>query len=221
VLNYTFQFGTLWREWPLLLDGLLLTVKLSIFSMLFGMVVATAGAFGSVYGTRPLKAAIRAYVEFIRNTPFLVQVFVVYLGLPSFGIRLPADQAAILAMTINVGAYGTEIIRAGIESISKGQIEAAKVLGLRPLQIFRLVIFRQALIAIYPALTSQFILLMLGTSIVSAIAVEELTATANTIQSRTFRTFEVYFAVTLIYIALSLLFRTAFHLIYIRWIRVR
>ena len=221
VLNYTFQFGTVWREWRLLLDGLLLTVELSAFSMLLGMVVATAGAFGSVHGGRALRAVIRAYVEFIRNTPFLVQLFVVYLGLPSLGIRLQADHAAILAMTINVGAYGTEIIRAGIESIPKGQVEAAQVLGLRPLQVFRLVILRQALIAIYPALASQFILLMLGTSIVSAISVEELTATANSIQSRTFRTFEVYFIVTLIYIALSFAFRGVLHLIYARWIRVR
>ena len=187
--------------------------------MVFGMVVATACAFAAAYGGKGLRRAVVCYVEFIRNTPFLVQVFVVYLGLPTLGIRLQAEHAAILAMTINVGAYGAEIIRAGIESIPKGQIEAAKVLGFRPLQVFRLVIFKQAIRAIYPALTSQFILLMLGTSIVSAIAVEELTATANTIQSRTFRTFEVYFVVTLIYIALALSFRAAFHLIHSRWIR--
>jgi len=221
VLDYTFQFGTVWREWPLLVDGLLLTIKLSLFSMFFGMIVATLGAFAASYGPRALRMAVTAYVEFIRNTPFLVQVFVVYLGLPSLGIRLAPDHAAILAMTINVGAYGTEIIRAGIQSIHKGQIEAAKVLGLRPFMIFRLIIFKQAIRAIYPALTSQFILLMLGTSIVSAIAVEELTATANTIQSRTFRTFEVYFIVTLIYIVLALTFRGAFHLVHSRWIRQR
>jgi polar amino acid transport system permease protein len=221
VLHYTFQFGTVWREWPALLDGLLLTIKLSVASMELGMIVATAAAFATVYGPRVVRSAIVVYVEFIRNTPFLVQVLVVYLGLPSLGVRLEAEHAAILAMTINVGAYGSEIIRAGIEAIPTGQIEAAKVLGFRPFPIFRLIIFRQALIAIYPALTSQFILLMLGTSIVSAIAVEELTATANTIQTRTFRTFEVYFVVTLIYIALSLVFRAAFHLIYHRWVRVR
>ena len=169
----------------------------------------------------PSSCGLGAYVEFIRNTPFLVQVFVVYLGLPTLGLRLSPEQAAILAMTINIGAYGSEIIRAGLESIPKGQIEAAKMLGFRFPAIFRHVIFRQALIAIYPALASQFILLMLGTSIVSAIAVEELTATANTIQTRTFRTFEVYFIVTLIYIALALTFRMAFYLIYMRWIRVR
>jgi polar amino acid transport system permease protein len=221
VLNYTFQFGTVLRDWPLLLDGLLLTIKLSLVSMVFGMVIATACAFAASYGSKALQRAVLAYVEFIRNTPFLVQLFVVYLGLPSLGIRLQAEHAAILAMAINVGAYGGEIIRAGIESIPRGQVEAGKVLGLRPLQIFRLIIFKQALIAIYPALTSQFILLMLGSSIVSAIAVEELTATANTIQSRTFRTFEVYFIVTLIYMALSLAFRVAFYMIHKLWIRVR
>lgn len=221
MLNYTFQFGAVLRDWPALLDGLLLTVKLSVVSMIVGMVIATACAFASAYGGKGLQRGVLVYVEFIRNTPFLVQVLFVYLGLPSLGIRLPAEYAAILAMTINVGAYGSEIIRAGIESIPRGQVEAGKVLGLRPLQIFRLIILKQALIAIYPALTSQFILLMLGSSIVSAIAVEELTATANTIQSRNFRTFEVYFIVTLIYMALSLAFRLAFYLIHERWIRVR
>ncbi|TBW31665.1 amino acid ABC transporter permease [Siculibacillus lacustris] len=175
----------------------------------------------TVYGRRVVRAIISAYVEFIRNTPFLIQVFVVYLGLPSLGVRLSPEQAAILAMTINVGAYGSEILRAGIESVPRGQIEAAKVLGFRFLPIFRHVIFRQALLAIYPALTSQFILLMLGTSIVSAIAVEELTAAANTIQTRTFRTFEVYFIVTLIYVAMSLFLRATFNAIYNRWIRIR
>jgi polar amino acid transport system permease protein len=221
VLNYTFQFGTVWREWPALLDGLLLTVKLSAVSMIFGMAVATAAAFAAVYGPRAVRSAIVVYVEFIRNTPFLVQVLVVYLGLPTLGLRLEGEHAAILAMTINVGAYGSEIIRAGIQAIPVGQVEAAKVLGFRPFLIFRLIIFRQALISVYPALTSQFILLMLSTSIVSAIAVEELTATANTIQTRTFRTFEVYFVVTLIYMALALLFRAALNLIYRYWVRVR
>ncbi|MDR3375446.1 MAG: amino acid ABC transporter permease [Ancalomicrobiaceae bacterium] len=221
MLNYTFQFGTVWREWPLLVAGLLTTIRLSIISMVLGTVVATVAAAASVYGSRALRVSVLAYVEFTRNTPFLVQVLTVYLGLPSLGVHLSAGDAAILAMTINIGAYGSEIVRAGIESIPKGQIEAAKALGLRPALIFRLVVFRQALIAIYPALASQFMLLMLSTSIVSAIAVEELTATANTIQSRTFRTFEVYFVVTLIYIALSLLFRAAFHFIHVRWVRVR
>ncbi len=113
-------------------------------------------------------------------------------------------------MVVNVGAYATEIIRAGIESIRKGQIEAGAALGLKRLQIFRYVVLKPALRAIYPALTSQFILLMLSSSIVSAISAEELTSMANNMQSQTFRSFEIYIVVTIIYLGLSLLFSTLF-----------
>jgi polar amino acid transport system permease protein len=220
-LDYVFQFGTVWREWPLLLDGLMLTIRLSVLAMTFGVMVATVGAFGASYGPRWVRALIFIYVEIIRNTPFLVQLLVIYLGLPAVGLRLDANQAAIVAMTVNVGAYGTEIIRAGIDAVPKGQIEAGLALGLNRLLIFRFIILRQALIATFPALSSQFILLMLGTSVVSAIAAEELTATANTIQARTFRAFEIYFVVTGIYLGLSLLFRAVFRVIYRSWIQAQ
>jgi polar amino acid transport system permease protein len=203
----------------LLLDGLLLTLRLSVTAMVFGLALGAASAAGSVYGPRWLKALVLGYVEAIRNTPFLVQLFLVFLGLPALGLRLSPNAAASVALTVNVGAYASEIIRAGIESVPRGQIEAGLALGLRQWQIVRLVVLRQALIAVYPALCSQFILLMLGTSVVSAIAAEELTATANSIQSRTFRAFEVYFAVTLIYLVLAVGFREVFRFIYRQWIR--
>ncbi len=218
-MNYVFQFGTVWREWPLLLDGLLLTIQLSITAMVLGLGVGIACAAGSVYGNAMLRASIRCYVEIIRNTPFLVQLFMIFLGLPALGVRLSPDQAASLALTVNVGAYAAEIIRAGIESVPRGQTEAGLALGLSRFQIFRLVVIKQALAAVFPALSSQFILLMLGTSVVSAIASEELTATANSIQSRTFRAFEIYFVVTLIYLGLALVFREAFRFVYSRWVK--
>ncbi|MCO5093373.1 amino acid ABC transporter permease [Bosea sp. (in: a-proteobacteria)] len=218
-MDYVFQFSTLWREWPLLLGGLLLTLRLSLIAMVCGLALGTACAVGSAYGPRWLKAGLFGYVEAIRNTPFLVQLFLVFLGLPSLGLRLSPDAAAAFALTMNIGAYASEIIRAGIEAVPRGQIEAGLALGLRKTQIVRLVVLRQALIAVYPALCSQFILLMLGTSVVSVIAVEELTATANSIQSRTFRAFEVYFVVTAIYLALSLGFRQVFRIVYARWVR--
>ncbi len=218
-MNYVFQFGTVWREWPLLLDGLLLTIQLSITAMVLGLGVGIACAAGSVYGNTMLRGIIRCYVEIIRNTPFLVQLFMIFLGLPALGVRLSPDQAAALALTVNVGAYASEIIRAGIESVPRGQSEAGLALGLSRFQIFRLIVIKQALAAVFPALSSQFILLMLGTSVVSAIASEELTATANSIQSRTFRAFEIYFVVTLIYLALALAFREAFRFVYSRWVK--
>ncbi len=218
-MNYVFQFGTVWREWPLLLDGLLLTIQLSIVAMVLGLGVGVVCAAGSVYGNKPIRAVIRVYVEIIRNTPFLVQLFMIFLGLPALGVRLSPDQAAALALTVNVGAYASEIIRAGIESVPRGQSEAGLALGLSRFQIFRLIVIKQALAAVFPALSSQFILLMLGTSVVSAIASEELTATANSIQSRTFRAFEIYFVVTLIYLALALAFREAFRFVYSKWVK--
>jgi polar amino acid transport system permease protein len=212
-MNYVFEFGQVFAAWDELLAGALRTLWLSAASMAIGMVLAVLGALGKTSGPRPLRWAIDAYIELIRNTPFLIQIFVVFFGLPVIGIRLEADQASLLALVINVGAYGIEIIRAGIESISKGQIEAGRALGLKPLQIFRLVVLKPAIQAIYPALTSQFILLMLNSSVCSVIAASELTGAANDIQARNFRSFEVYFVVTAMYFALSMMFWGAFALI--------
>jgi polar amino acid transport system permease protein len=209
-VNYTFQFGAVFEAFGELLEGTWLTIQLSAAAMLIGLVVAILGALGKTAGPRPVRWLIDAYIEVIRNTPFLVQIFLIFFGLPALGLRLSANEAALLAMVVNVGAYATEIIRAGIESISKGQIEAGAALGLKRLQVFRYVVLKPALRAVYPALTSQFILLMLSSSIVSAISAEELTSMANNIQSRTFRSFEIYIVVTIIYLGLSLLFSTVF-----------
>jgi polar amino acid transport system permease protein len=218
-MNYAFEFAQVFAAWDELLAGALRTLWLSAAAMVIGMVVAVAGALGKTGGPRPLRWVIDAYIELIRNTPFLIQIFVVFFGLPAIGIRLEADQASLLALVVNVGAYGIEIIRAGIESIAKGQIEAGRALGLKPLQIFRLIVLKPAIQAIYPALTSQFILLMLNSSVCSAIAASELTGAANDIQARTFRSFEVYFVVTAIYFVLSLLFWGLFAMIERRFLR--
>jgi polar amino acid transport system permease protein len=205
-MNYVFEFQEVFSAWDELLAGVMRTLALSASAMVIGMVVAVLGALGKTNGPRWLRWTIDAYIELIRNTPFLIQIFMVFFGLPAIGIRLEADAAALLALVINVGAYGIEIIRAGIESIGAGQIEAGRALGLRPLQIFRHIILKPAIQAIYPSLTSQFILLMLNSSVCSAIAASELTAAANDIQARNFRSFEVYFVVTGIYFMISLAF---------------
>ncbi len=207
---YEFEFGEVFAYWPELLSGVLHTIGLSAISMAIGMVVAIAGALAKTSGPKWLVAIVDAYIEIIRNTPFLIQIFVIYFGLPAAGLRLSSDTAAIAALVVNVGAYGIEIIRAGIESISKGQIEAGKALGLKPLQIFRLVILKPAIQAVYPSLTSQFILLMLNSSVCSAIAASELTSAAGDIQSRNFRSFEVYFVATGLYLLMSMLFWSVF-----------
>jgi polar amino acid transport system permease protein len=201
-------------RFPELVTGAMLTIRLSALTMLFGLLIGTACAVATVYGSRTLRWIVGSYVEFIRNTPFLVQLYFVYFALPNFGIRLDSNTAALVAMIVNLGAYATEIVRAGVEAIPGGQIEAGRSLGLRPLQIVRLIILFPALKAIYPALTSQFILVLLGSSVVSAIAAEELTAIANNINSQTFRSFEIYTVVTIMYVAIVFGFRAIFTSIY-------
>ena len=180
----------------------------------YGLILAVICAYQSSAGSRPVRRAIKLYVEVIRNTPFLVQIFIFYFSLPAVGIRLDANTAAMLAMTINLGAYASEIVRSGIEAIPRGQVEAGRALGLRPLQIFRLIILFPALKTVYPALASQFILLMLGSSVVSTISAVELTAITNSLQSTTFRSFEFYFVATGMYLVMALGFRAGFTMLY-------
>jgi polar amino acid transport system permease protein len=209
-VDYVFQFGAVWRELDALLLGAWLTVRLSAMAMVLGLVVGVAGALATASRWRAVRALARAYVEAIRNTPFLVQVLFVYLGLPSLGLRLRPDQAALLAMVINLGAYATEIVRAGVKAVPAGQLEAGTALGLTPWQLFRSVVWLPALRAVFPALGSQFILIMLASSVVSVISAEELTAVADTIVARNFRSFEVYLVVTGLYLAMCLAFQATF-----------
>ncbi len=213
-MNYTFQFDQVLAAWPQLLQGTWVTIQLSFLAMAMGLAVAIFGAWGKTSGPAPLRFAINAYIELIRNTPFLVQLFFFFFALPAIGLRWSPQTAALVAMVVNLGAYATEIIRAGIESIPKGQIEAGLALDLKRWEIFRFVILKPALKTIYPALTSQFILLMLSSAVVSVISADDLTSVAANIQSETFRSFEVYIVVALIYLALSLAFNALFKLLY-------
>ena len=215
-MNYQFQFDAVFTAWPLLLKGTWITVQLSLTATLLGLVVAIFCAWGKTGGPGWLRFLINAYIEVIRNTPFLVQLFFFFFALPSIGLRWSPYTAALTAMVVNLGAYAAEIVRAGIESIPKGQIEAGKALNLKPWEIFRFVILKPALKAIYPALTSQFILLMLSSAVVSVISADDLTSVAANLQSQTFRSFEIYIVVTAIYLALALSFSALFKLIYQR-----
>jgi polar amino acid transport system permease protein len=220
-VSYVFQFSTVWRELDHLLLGAWLTLRLSALAMALGLAVGIAGAQVKASSSRILRGVVQGYVEAIRNTPFLVQLLLIYLGLPSLGLRLTPDQAALVAMVVNLGAYATEIVRAGIEAVPKGQIEAGRSLGLKPWHIFRFVVLMPALRTVFPALGSQFILVMLASSVVSVISAEELTAVADTIIARNFRSFEFYFVITGIYLAMSLGFQALFaaidHALFARW----
>ncbi|MER8808560.1 amino acid ABC transporter permease [Mesorhizobium australicum] len=165
------------------------------------------GARGRLSGPALLRRAIGWYVEVMRNTPFLVQLFFIFFGLPSLGIRLDPILAAMLAMTLNMAAYTIEIVGAGLDAVPHGQTEAALALGLRPRQLFIKIVLPQALKIIYPALTSQIVIMMLESAVVSQIAVRELTYEADMLQARTFRSFETYFVVTLVYLLMSMALR--------------
>lgn len=213
-MNYNFRFRALLPYWDEILNGVVLTLQLSAWAMVIGLAIGLIVATIRNSAPAPIRAVATGYVEVIRNTPLLVQLFIVFFGLPSLGIRFTANEAALLGLSLNLGAYSAEIIRAGIESVRKSQLEAGQALGLNGYQVFRHVILFQALKAIYPALTSQFVLLMLMSSIVSTIGASELFHVASFIDSRTFRSFEVYAAITLIYLCLTLGFRAVFALIY-------
>ncbi len=213
-MTYRFQFQVIWDNWPLLLEGVWLTLQLSVAATVLGLLVGTVGALCRLSGNRVLRSLATVYVEAIRNTPFLVQLLFIFFGVSSLGPALGNEQAALLALTINFGAYATEIIRAGIESISPGQIEAGKSLGLNRLKIFRLVVLKPAIANIYPALIGQIVLLMLLSSVVSQISAEELTFMGNFLRSRTFRDFEVFSAVAVLYVLLTLLFKLTAQLLH-------
>jgi polar amino acid transport system permease protein len=203
-MGYTLVFGDLLPYWDVLLHGLIFTIVLTVVSTIAGIALGTLGASGRAFGPRWLDFVIGAYVEVIRNTPFIVQLFFIFFGLPAAGIKLSETVAAFLAMTINLGAYSTEIIRAGIQAVPKGHIEAGESLAMSRLQVLRYVVLKQAFQKIYPALSSQIVIVMLGSAVVSQISAEDLTYAANYIQSRNFRAFEVYLVVTVLYLLLAI-----------------
>jgi polar amino acid transport system permease protein len=200
---YKFNFAPVFADFGRLLEGAAVTLELSCAAMLLGLVISVICAAARTSHVAPLRWIVSVYVEVIRNTPFLVQIFFIYFGLPAVGISFNPNPAALLALTINVGAYGTEIIRAGIESIHWGQVEAGIALGLKRVQIFRYIILKPALRAVYPALTSQFIFLMLTSSVVSVISATDLAAAGNDVNSETFASFETYIVVTAMYLVMS------------------
>jgi polar amino acid transport system permease protein len=206
------DFSVVLEQWPLFADGAWMTAKLATVATVAGFGFGTLCAVGlRARGLIPKLCGV--YVEAIRNTPLLVQIFLVYFGLASLGVRLGAFAVASLALTINVGAYSAEIMRAGLDSIASGQVEAAECLALSRWQVYWHVLLLPAMERVYPALASQFVLLMLASSVTSQISVEELTAVANHVQSDTFRPFETFILLAGLYIVLALLMRAMFWLL--------
>lgn len=211
-MTYTFHWEVPLQNLPDFLRGALATLEMSGIACLLGLLVAVTGALARLSKHTYLRGAARAYVEVIRNTPFIVQLFYVYFGLVTVGINLEAFSVAVITLTLNCGAYCTEIIRAGIQSIHRGQTEAGLSLGMTPWQVFRYVILMPTLRVVWPPLASQFIATMLGSSVVSAISAEELTYAGMMLESRTFRTFEIFFFLAIVYFLMARLFSLLFSL---------
>jgi polar amino acid transport system permease protein len=203
VVNYQLDFGPVVQGLPDLLWGCVGTLGLALGGMVLAIVIGIGGVMLRDSRIRPLRWLIIGFVELIRNTPFLVQIYFIFFALPLVGLRLNPTPTAIIALGINGGAYAIEIIRGGVQSINKGQVEAGLALGLHKAVVFRLIVLKPALRAIYPSLASQFVLLTLTTSIASAVSAYELTSVAKRIESDSFRSFEVYGTVTLLYLAMS------------------
>jgi polar amino acid transport system permease protein len=167
------------------------------------MALGLLTALASVSRARVLRGIASVYIEAIRNTPVLLQIFIVFFGLPSLGVTLNAYTAGVIALGVNVGAYLAEVFRAGIQSVPRGQLEAASILGMGRCQIFVEVVLPQAARAVYPAIVNNLIQLLLGTSLLSAIALPELSGTATVINARTLLYVQT-FAITLVaYLVLS------------------
>jgi len=201
------DFAAVLAQWPLLLRGLAWTAGLTVVAVILGLSLGIACAWARSSGPRALRWIVAGYVELIRNTPFIIQLFFVFFGLPAIGVKLTAEWASIIAMTLNLGAYSTEIVRAGIEATPRGQLEAAASLALTPLQTFTRVVMPPALKRVWPATVSQIVIVMLGSAVCGQIATEELSHAANLIHSRNFRAFEAYIVATLMYLAFAIMLR--------------
>ena len=187
--------------------GLAWTAGLTFVAVILGLSLGIACAWARSSGPSVLRWIVASYVELIRNTPFIIQLFFVFFGLPAIGVRLSAEWASVIAMTLNLGAYSTEIVRAGIEATPRGQLEAASSLALTPLQTFTRVVMPPALKRVWPATVSQIVIVMLGSAVCGQIATEELSHAANLIHSRNFRAFEAYIVATLMYLAFAIVLR--------------
>lgn len=190
---------------PLLLSGAAMTIELTTIAVAVGLVIGTFVGMARVSSFRPVKVLAAIYVDFIRGTPLLVQIFIVYFGIPQLiGSPMPPFVAAIIALGVNSGAYVAEIVRAGIQSIDKGQMEAARSLGMTYAQSMAYIIMPQAMRRIIPPLGNEFIAMLKDSSLVSVIAMEELFRKGQIIYTRTYRPFEIYMAVALLYLIMTL-----------------
>jgi len=201
-MGYQLDFSVVIKNLPLFLKGTFLTVEISFFAIVIGLVIGIFAAAARTSGFKILQIMGATYVEAFRNTPLLIQIFIIFFGLPGLGIKLSPYISGLTALVLYVGAYNTEVIRAGLEAIPKGQAEAANSLGLTGIQTFLYVVLPQAFRVSLPALGNNWVALVKNSSLVSVIGMVELTWVASDLNALTFRSFELFGAATAFYLML-------------------
>jgi len=202
VMGYQLDFSVIIKNLPLFLKGVFLTVEISFFAIIIGLCIGILAAVARSSRFKILNLIAAAYVEVFRNTPLLIQIFIIFFGLPSIGIKLSPYISGLTALVLYVGAYNTEVIRAGLEAIPRGQTEAAKSIGLTGVQTFLYIILPQTFRISLPALGNNWVALVKNSSLVSVIGMVELTWVALDLNALTFRSFELFGAATIFYLIL-------------------
>lgn len=197
------NFAFLSKYYNFFIDGARITIVISILTVIFGVIFGTLLALMKISGSKILKAISSSYIEIIRGTPLLVQLYIIYYGLPVIGIELPDFMAGVITLSINSGAYVAEIIRAGIEAVDRGQMEAARSLGMTKTMAMKHIIIPQAFKNILPALGNEFIVVIKESSIVSIIGIHELMYNADTVRGNTYQPFEPLISAAVIYFVLT------------------
>lgn len=213
LVDYTFQFSNVIQNLPYLLKGALFTLEIAFVSFWLGAAIGLAGAMAKLHGGRLLRALVSIYITLFTNTPALVQIFFLFYALPDVGIVLEPMTAVLIGLTLNSGAYLTDILRSGVESVRKAEIETAATLGMSGLQTVRYVILPHIAKTIYAPLCNFFIWLVLGSSIGAIFGVEELTGRAINISTVNLRTIETFSVVAAIYVALTFIASIALGLV--------
>ncbi len=190
---------------PRLLQGLVLTLEITVLCIAIGIVLGLLIAMGRIYGRHVVYGICSVYVNFFRGTPILVQLFLVYYGLPSIGVRFDGFTAGVLAFGLNTAAYQAEYFRGAIQSLPSGQMWAARSVGMTPWQSLRHIILPQALRLVIPPWSNELILMLKYSSIIFLATVQDLMGEAKIIAGDTFRYFEVFIVVALMYLAIVLL----------------
>lgn len=201
----SFDFSLIWNSLPLLLAGAGVTIEITAIAVGLGFIFGLITSVCRLSGVKILQIIAVCYVNIIRGTPMLVQIFLIYFALPMvIGERINPFVAAVAACSINSGAYVSEIFRAGIQSVDKGQMEAGRSLGLSWMQTMRYVILPQAFKHVIPPLGNEFISMTKETSLVSVIGFEELTRRGQLIIAKTYGSFEIWLTVAAIYLVMTL-----------------